>query len=90
MAKKKFPIEWVLAFASVPVIIIAFALFMVFSRGTETASTDAHANVKKVVRIYPKLKADYTTAMSDKKLSVNEANAILAKANRMTKKGSSR
>ena len=88
MAKKKFPLEWVLAFASVPIIIIAFALYMAFSRGTETASMDAHSNVKRVVRIYPKLKPDYTAAMADKKLSVNEANTILAKANRMTKKGS--
>ena len=30
MAKKKFPLEWVLAFATVPVIIIAFALFVIY------------------------------------------------------------
>ena len=88
MAKQKFPVQWILAFAITPFIIIPFVLYMVFSRGTETASQEAHGNVKRVVRIYPKLKPDYTAAMTDKKLTVNEANAILAKANRMTKKGS--
>ena len=90
MAKQKFPMQWVLAFAITPFIAIPFILYMVFSRGTETASQEAHGNVKRVVRIYPSLKPEYTTAMKDKKLTVNEANSILAKANRMTKKGSGR
>jgi hypothetical protein len=87
MARKKFPIQWILAFALTPVVIIAFVLFMLFGGGGEKASQQTHADVKRVVRIYPSLKPEYTRAMSDDKLTLNEANSILKKANALTAKG---
>ena len=87
MAKQKFPIQWILAFALTPVVIIAFVLFMLLGGGGEKASQQTHADVKRVVRIYPSLKPEYTRAMSDDKLTLNEANSILKKANALTAKG---
>jgi hypothetical protein len=87
MARKKFPIQWILAFALTPVVIIAFVLFMLFGGGGEKASQQTHADVKRVVRIYPDLKPEYTRAMSDGKLTLKEANSILKKANALTAKG---
>ena len=87
MAKQKFPIQWILAFALTPVVIIAFVLFMLFGGGGENASQQTHADVKRVVRIYPSLKPEYTKAMSNGTLTVNEANSILKKANALTAKG---
>lgn len=87
MAKKSFPIQWILAFALTPVVIIAFVLFILIGGGGEKVSQQTHADVKRVVRIYPSLKPEYTRAMSDKTLTLNEANAILKKANALTRKG---
>jgi hypothetical protein len=87
MAKQKFPIQRILAFALTPVVILVFVLFMLFGGGGETASQKTHADVKRVVRIYPNLKPEYNQAMSDKKLTLNEANSILKKANALTSKG---
>lgn len=87
MAKQKFPIEWILAFSLTPIVIIGFVLFLLFGGGTETASQKTHADVQRVVHIYPNLKSDYKKAMSDKRLDQNEANSILKKANAMTAKG---
>jgi hypothetical protein len=87
MAGQKFPIQWILAFALTPVVIIAFVLFMLFGGGGEKASQKTHADVQRVVRIYPSLKPEYTKAMSDKTLTLKEANSILKKANVLTKKG---
>ncbi len=87
MAKQKFPVQWILAFSLTPVVIIAFVLFMLMGRGGQTASQQTHADVKRVVRIYPSLKKEHTKALSDGKLTVNEANSILKKANALTKKG---
>jgi hypothetical protein len=86
MAKQKFPIQWILAFALTPVIIIVFVLYMMFGGGGQKASQQTHADVKKVVRIYPSLKPDYTKAMSNGTLTQNEANSILKKANALTAK----
>ena len=86
MAKQKFPIQWILAFALTPVVIIVFVLYMMFGGGGQKASQQTHADVKKVVRIYPSLKPDYTKAMSNGTLTVNEANSILKKANALTAK----
>jgi len=86
MAKQKFPIQWILAFALTPVVVIAFILFILYGGRGEKASQETHANVKKVVRLYPSLKAEYSKANSDGKLTVNEANSILKKANALTKK----
>jgi hypothetical protein len=87
MARQKFPIQWILAFALTPVVIIAFALFMLFGGGSEKASQQTHADVKRVVRIYPNLKPEYTRSMSDGKLTLNEANSILKQANALTARG---
>ena len=46
MAKQKFPIQWILAFALTPVVIIAFVLFMLFGGGSEKASQQTHADVE--------------------------------------------
>lgn len=86
MAKQKFPLQWILAFALTPVVIIVFVLFMLFGGGGQTASKEQHAEVTKAVRLYRSLKPDHTKAMSDGKLTANEANSILKKANAMTKK----
>ena len=80
MARQKFPIQWILAFALTPVVIIGFILLMLFGGGGESASQQTHADVKRVVRIYPNLKPEYTRAMSDGKLTLKEANSILKKA----------
>ena len=88
MARQKFPIQWILAFALTPVVIIAFILFMLYGGGGEKASQQLHADVKRVVRIYPSLKPEYIQAMSNGTLTVNEANSILKKANALTKSGS--
>ena len=87
MARQKFPVQWILAFALTPVVIIVFVLFMLFGGGGEKASQQTQADVKRVVRIYPTLKPEYTRAMSDGKLTLNEANSILKKANALTVKG---
>jgi hypothetical protein len=87
MARQKFPIQWILAFALTPVVIIGFILLMLFGGGGESASQQTHADVKRVVRIYPNLKPEYTRAMSDGKLTLKEANSILKKANALTAKG---
>lgn len=83
MAKQKLPIQWILAFALTPVVIIVFVLIMLNSGGGETASRAQHDQVTKAVRLDRRLKPDQTTAMSDGRLTVNEANAILKKANAM-------
>ncbi len=86
MAKQKFPIQWILAFALTPVVIIVFVLFMLFGGGGEKASQETHADVQRVVRIYPSLRPEFNRAMSDKILTLNEANSILKKANVLTAK----
>ena len=83
MAKQKFPIQWILAFALSPVVIIAFVVFMLYGGGGETASKAQHAEVTKAVRLYRSLKPEHTKAMADGKLTVNEANSILKKATAM-------
>jgi len=83
MAKQKLPIQWILTFALTPIVIIAFVVFMLNSGGGETASQAQHAQVTKAVRLDRRLKPDHTEAMSDGRLTVNEANAILKKANAM-------
>ena len=83
MAKQKLPIQWILAFALTPIVIIAFILFMLNSGGGETASQTQHAEVTKAVRLYRSLKPEHTVAMKDGRLTVNEANSILKKANAM-------
>ncbi|MCE9526529.1 MAG: hypothetical protein K8R36_10790 [Planctomycetales bacterium] len=83
MAKQKLPIQWILAFALTPVVIIAFVVFMLNSGGGETASQAQYAEVTKAVRLYRSLKPEQTKAMADGKLTVNEANSILKKANAM-------
>ena len=87
MAKQKFPVQWILAFALTPVVIIVFVLYMLYGGGSETASKEKHADVIRVKRIYPSLKPEYDRAMSDKTLTLTEANSILKKANAMTAKG---
>ena len=87
MAKQKFPIQWILAFSLTPVVILVFVLWLAFGGGGEKASDETHANVKRVVRIYPSLKPEYTKAMSNGTLTLNEANSILKKANALTAKG---
>jgi hypothetical protein len=87
MAKKSFPIQWVLAFAFTPVVVIVFALYILYSGGGKTASKEMQAEVQHAVRVYPKLRAEHTKALSDGTLTLNEANSILNKANALTKKG---
>lgn len=87
MAKKSFPIQWILAFALTPVIFIAFALYIFYGGSGKTASKEMQAEVQHAVRVYPKLKAEHTQALSDGTLTLNEANSILNKANALTKKG---
>ncbi len=87
MAKQKFPFEWILAFSLTPIVIIGLVLFLIFGGGSETASETTHADVTRVIKIYPSLKPEYKQAMSDKRLDQNEANSILKKANAMTVKG---
>ena len=87
MAKQKFPIQWILAFALTPVVIIVFVLYLLYGGGGEAATKETQADVKRVVRIYPSLKPEYTRAMSNGTLTLNEANSILKKANALTKKG---
>ena len=87
MAKQKFPLQWILAFSLTPVVIIVFVLYLLYGGGGETASKEKHADVIRVKRIYPSLKPEYTRAMSDKTLTLNEANSIIKRANALTKKG---
>ena len=87
MAKQKFPLQWILAFALTPFCLIGLVLLVRFSGSGKTASQQSQADVKRVVRIYPTLKPEYTRAMSDNKLTLEEANSILKKANAMTAKG---
>jgi len=84
--RKKLPIEWILAFALTPVVIIAFLAWIIFGASGKEATPETHANVKKVVRIYPSLKPEYNQAMSDGTLTLSEANSILKKANALTAK----
>lgn len=86
MAKQKFPLQWILAFSLTPVVIIVFVLYLLYGGGGEAASKEKHADVKRVVRIYPSLKVEHAKAMSDGKLTVNEANSIVKKANALTTK----
>ncbi len=86
MAKQKFPLQWILAFSLTPVVIIVFVLYLLYGGG-ETASKEKHADVIRVKRIYPSLKPEYDRAMSDKTLTLNEANSIIKRANALTKKG---
>ena len=87
MAKQKFPIQWILAFALTPVVILVFVLYLLFGGGGKEASQKTHADVQRVVRIYPVLKPEYDKAMSNKTLTLGEANSILKKANALTAKG---
>jgi hypothetical protein len=86
MAKQKFPLQWILGFALTSVVIIVFVLYLLFGGGGETASKETQAEVQHAVRVYPKLKAEYTKAMSNGTLTMNEANSILTKANALTAK----
>ena len=85
MAKQKFPLQWILAFSLTPVVTIVFVLYLLYGGG-EAASKEKQADVKRVVRIYPSLKVEHAKAMSDGKLTVNEANSIVKKANALTTK----
>jgi hypothetical protein len=84
--RKKLPIEWILAFALTPVVILVFLAWIVFGASGRQATPETHADVKKVVRIYPSLKPEYNQAMADGSLSLSEANSILKKANALTAK----
>ena len=84
--RKRLPIEWILAFALTPVVIIALVAWFVFGASGGQATPQVHADVKKVVRIYPSLKPEYNRAISDGNLTLGEANSILKKANALTAK----
>jgi hypothetical protein len=87
MAKQKLPIQWILAFALSPVVILALIVIIRSSGGGETASRKQHEDVTKAIRLNRGLRPKYDAAMRDKNLTVNEANAILKEANAINAKG---
>ena len=87
MAKQKFPIQWILAFALTPVVIIVFVLFLLFGGGGERVPKKSQEQVELAIRHFPQLRPKYKQAMSDGKLTVNEANSIVMQANALRKKG---
>jgi len=62
-------------------------LYLLFGGGGKEANQKIRADVQRVVRIYPGLKPEYNKAMSDKTLTLSEANSILKQANALTAKG---